>query len=120
MNVEIIISNLIAVVVFILFTTWLHCQVLTSGEIVLQRRTHLDKRYEGSSRMGGRSQEWMKEPKIDEFVLYFNDTEALFNPILPEVGDEDREWSTMKNSTYQDLSEGKLERQFSYYGSEIY
>lgn len=120
MKVEIIGSKLTAVVVFFFLTTWAHSQVLTSGEIVFERRTNLEKRYEGSTRMGGRSQEWMKEPKIDEFVLYFNDTEALFKPILPEVGDEDREWSTMKNSTYQDLSEGKLERQFSYYGSEIY
>ena len=70
--------------------------------------------------MSARSKDWMKTPKIDEFVLYFTDSTSLFKPILPEVGDDDREWSTMKNTTYQNFSTGRLERQFSYYGSEIY
>lgn len=53
MKVEIIGSKLTAVVVFFFLTTWAHSQVLTSGEIVFERRTNLEKRYEGSSRMGG-------------------------------------------------------------------
>lgn len=120
MKAEIIGSKLIAVVVVLLMTTWSYGQVVRSGEIVFERRTNLEKRYEGSSQSGGRSQEWMKEPKTDEFVLYFNDSMSLFKPIQPEIGDDDREWSTMKNTTYQNFNSSKLIRQFSYYGSEIY
>jgi GLPGLI family protein len=120
MKAEIDGSKLIAVVVVLIMTTWSYGQMVRSGEIVFEKRTNLEKRYEGSDRMGSRSKEWMKEPKIDEFVLYFTDSTSLFKPILPEVGDEDREWSTMKNTTYQNFSSGKLERNFSYYGSEIF
>jgi len=120
MKVEIIGSRLLTVMTVLVLTSWSFSQVLQSGEIVFERRTNLEKRYEGSDRMSARSKDWMKEPKTDEFVLYFTETSSLFKPILPEVGDDDREWSTMKNTTYQNFSSGKLERQFSYYGSEIY
>ena len=120
MKAEIIGSKLIAVVVVLIMGTWSYGQVVRTGEIVYERRTNLEKRYEGTDRMSARSKDWMKTPKIDEFVLYFTDSTSLFKPILPEVGDDDREWSTMKNTTYQNFSTGKLERQFSYYGSEIY
>ncbi|HZH87211.1 MAG TPA: GLPGLI family protein [Brumimicrobium sp.] len=120
MKVENICSKIIGVVVFFIMGSWSYAQVIQTGEIVYERRTNLEKRYEGTDRMGGRSKDWMKEPKTDEFVLYFTDSSSLFKPILPEVGDDDREWSTMKNTTYQNFSSGKLERQFVYYGSEIY
>ena len=119
MKVEINGSKWMLIIVLMLLTSWSYSQVINSGEIVFEKRTNLEKRYEGSERRG-RSNEWMKEPKIDEYVLYFTDSSSLFNPILPEVGDEDREWSTMKNTTYQNLTSGLLERLFSYYGSEIY
>ncbi len=119
MKVEIIGSKFIAVIAFLFLTTLTFSQVITSGEIVFEKRTNLEKRYEGSEMMG-RSKDWMKEPKKDEFVLYFTDSTSLFKPIVPEVGDEDREWATMKNTTYQNLNSNRLEREFSYYGSKIY
>src|SRR5690554_4441400 len=120
MKAEIIGSKWIAIIVFSFITVWTNAQVVTSGEIVFERRTNLEKRYEGVGNMGGGSQDWMKAPKTDEFVLYFTDSISLFKPIPPEVGDDDREWSTMKNTTYQNLKSGELERQFVYYGTEIY
>lgn len=120
MKAEIIFSKIIAVgTLFLMMSTSSFGQVVHSGEIVFEKKTNLEKRYEGSKQMG-RSKEWMKEPKKDEYVLYFTDSTSVFKPILPEVGDEDREWSTMKNTTFQNQNSGIMERQFSYYGSEIY
>lgn len=93
-------------------------QVMRSGEIVFERRTNLEKRYEGMEQ-----NRWMrgdlKKPMIEEFVLYFTDSTALFKPILPEVPDE-REWATMKNTTYQNMESGVLEQQFSFWGTKVY
>ena len=99
MKVEGVGSKLIAAVVVLMVTTWSYGQVIRSGEIVFEKRTNLEKRYEGTETFGN-SKDWMKEPKKDEFVLYFTDSVSLFKPIIPEVGDEDREWSTMKNTTF--------------------
>ncbi|WP_107038793.1 GLPGLI family protein [Brumimicrobium mesophilum] len=119
MKVEVIGSKIIAVVSFLFLTTLTFGQVIRSGEIVFEKRTNLEKRYEGAETFGN-SKEWMKEPKIDEYVLYFNDTVSVFQPILPEIGDDDREWATMKNTTYQNFSSKVLEREFSFYGSKVY
>ena len=92
--------------------------VMRSGEIVYERKTNLEKRYEGMEQ-----NRWMrgdlKKPMIEEFVLYFTDSTALFKPILPEVPDE-REWATMKNTTYQNLESGTLQQQFSFWGTKVY
>lgn len=96
-------------------------QALHSGEIVFKRRTNLEKRYEDSG-MGGSSnfKKMLKEPKFDKYVLYFNDTSCLFKPLLPEVGEEDREWSTMKNTTYQNFTSDEMEREFNFMGTKVY
>ena len=113
-------SKLIAVVVILMITTWSYGQVIRSGEIVFEKRTNLEKRFEGTEVRGGRSNDWIKEPKIDEYVLYFNDSSSVFQPILPEIGDDDREWATMKNTSYQNFNSNILEREFSFYGSKFY
>ncbi|PWH86522.1 GLPGLI family protein [Brumimicrobium oceani] len=112
-------SRIIVGIAFLFLTTWSFGQAIYSGEIVFEKRTNLEKRYEGAQTMGN-NKDWMKKPKTDEYILYFNDSTSLFKPVLPEVGDEDREWSTMKNTTYQNLNSNKMERQFLYYGAEIY
>lgn len=93
-------------------------QVMTSGEILFERRTNLEKRYEGMEQ-----NRWMrgdlKKPMVEDYVLYFTDSSALFKPILPEVPDE-REWATMKNTTYQNLASETLEQQFSFWGTKVY
>ncbi|PKR80571.1 hypothetical protein CW751_09360 [Brumimicrobium salinarum] len=120
MKEEVIGSKLIAVISVFFISFWSFGQVISSGEIIYEKRTNLEKRYEGTQRFGGNSNKWIKEPKIDKYVLYFNESASVFVPIPPDVGDEDREWSTMKNSTYRNYKENKMERQFSYYGSELY
>lgn len=120
MKVEIIGSKSLVIVVVLMMTTWSFGQVIKTGEIVFERRTNLEKRYEGNTAMGGRSKDWMKKPKLDQFVLYFTDSTSVFKPISPEAGEEDREWSTMKNTTYQNFNTLVLEREFSYFGSNFY
>jgi GLPGLI family protein len=111
-----IVVLLLAVVVS--FTTFGQNSVMTSGEILYERRTNLEKRYEGMEQ-----NRWMrgdlKKPMIEEFKLFFTDSTALFKPILPEVPDE-REWATMKNTSYQNLNDSTLEQEFSFWGTKVY
>lgn len=108
----------IAAILLLLVSDNIVAQVMRSGEVVFERKTNLEKRFEDTDRNG-----WMKgnmkKPKIDKFVLYFTDSNALFKPILPEVPDE-REWATMTNTTYQDFSKNTLEQEFSFWGSKVY
>ena len=108
-------------VVLCIISTDVLGQAIHSGEIVFKRRTNLEKRFDGSG-MGGSSnfKKMIKEPKFDQYVLYFNDTSCLFLPLLPEVGNEDREWSTMKNTTYQNFNSGEMKREFNFMGTKIY
>lgn len=119
MKAEVVGSKLIAIIAFLYISTWSFGQVVTSGEIMFERRTNLEKRYEGTQTMG-RNKSWQKKPKIDEFILYFTDSTSLFVPQLPAIGDEDREWSTMKNTTFQNFNKDELKRKFSYYGAQIF
>lgn len=107
-------------VIFFAFTGFIYGQIMESGEILFERRTNLEKRYEGSKQMSTFSKKWLKEPKIDEFVLYFNSTSALFKPLPPALEDEDREWATMQNTTYQDLTTKVMNREFSFYGTSVF
>jgi GLPGLI family protein len=91
--------------------------MMSSGKITFERRTNLEKRYEGQ-KVGGWMKGKLKEPKIDEFELRFTDSTAIFIPILPEVPDE-REWATMQNTTYQNLNSGELIQQFSFWGTQV-
>jgi len=120
MRVEVIFSKFIAIAIICLLSDITYSQTISSGEIVFERRTNLEKRFEGSDLMGGRNRDWMKKPKVDEFVLYFNDTSALFKPLPPALEDQEREWATMKNTTYQNLGEDKMEREFNIYGTAVY
>lgn len=122
MRVKIDFSKIILplLVVLCLLANDVYGQTIHSGEILFKRRTNLEKRFEGSGMDNANFKKQFKEPKFDQFVLYFNDSTCLFKPILPEVGEEDREWSTMKNTTYQDLRTDKMEREFDFMGTKIY
>lgn len=120
MRVEVSFSKFIAIAIICLLSDITYSQIISSGEIIFERRTNLEKRFEGSDIMGGRNRDWMKKPKVDEFVLYFNDTSALFKPLPPALEDQEREWATMKNTTYQNLGEDKMEREFNIYGTAVY
>lgn len=98
----------------------LNAQIMHSGQITFKKKTNLEKRFQGGSDEFGRNNRWQKEPKYDSYVLYFNDTSSLFLYVPPLIGEEDREWSTTKTTTYMDIKEGTVQRQFSIAGSELY
>ncbi|MDX1651866.1 MAG: GLPGLI family protein [Brumimicrobium sp.] len=111
-------SNGLVIVFFMVFSVSGYAQMMSSGRVVYERRTNLEKRYEGEE-----LNRWMrggiKKPKIDEYELFFTDSSAIFKPILPEVPDE-REWATMQNTTYQNLETGLLIQEFSFWGTKVY
>lgn len=92
-------------------------QMITEGKVVFERKTNLEKRFKGQE-----MNRWMrgdlKKPKIDVFELYFNDTASFFKPIEEDVPDE-REWSTMKNATYQNFNQGIRKQEFSFWGTKL-
>jgi GLPGLI family protein len=109
-----------ATLLFLVLTSWsIGQKVMHSGEIVYERRTNLEKRFKGTDFMGGRFDDRLKEPKVDDFTLYFNDSVALFMPNYPVI-DPERKWLTMRNSTLQDLSKGEVVRQISFWGTNIF
>lgn len=113
------VGSKISLILCVLFCTFsLGAQtMMSSGKITFERRTNLEKRFENQENRG-----WMrgnlKKPKTDEFELRFTDSTAIFVPILPEVPDE-REWATMQNTTYQNLSSKVLIQQFSFWGTQV-
>ncbi|MEX1193015.1 MAG: GLPGLI family protein [Brumimicrobium sp.] len=118
MRVKIIGKKSILFVLCTIITFSLSAQMMSSGKIIYERRTNLEKRFdedEVNSWMSG----GIKEPKIDEFELRFTDSTALFKPILPEVPDE-REWATMLNTSYQNLNSKRLFQEFSFWGTKVY
>lgn len=92
---------------------------INEGRIVFERRTNLEKRFEGME-----DNQWMrnvdlKEPKIDRFELFFTDSFAAFVPIQPETMQGMREWLTMKNTSFQNLSEGYRKQKLSIFGTDV-
>ncbi|MDG0973166.1 MAG: GLPGLI family protein [Crocinitomicaceae bacterium] len=87
------------------------------GKVVFERRTNLEKRYKGQE-MNRWMKGDMKKPKIDLFELHFNDTSSVFVPIESDIPDE-REWSTMKNLSYQNLNTGTRKQEFSFWGTKV-
>jgi GLPGLI family protein len=74
-----------------------HAQLITSGRIVFERKTNLEKKFDDA-----RMKEWLggKKVKIDEFELLFNDTISIFKPI--ESNEVDRmSWVTSRSTVVQ-------------------
>jgi GLPGLI family protein len=72
-------------------------QIITSGRIVFERKTNLEKKFNDP-----RMKEWLngKKDKIDQFELIFNDTISIFKPI--ETDEVDRiAWATSKSTVLQ-------------------
>jgi len=106
------------IVAFILlFLTSLSYGQVYEGKIVYERRTNLEKRYKGQE-MNRWMKGDMKKPKIDMFELHFNDSSSVFVPIESDMPDE-REWSTMKNLSYQNLKTQQRKQEFSFWGTKV-
>lgn len=98
------------------FTYEIQAQVF-EGKVTFERKTNLEKRYKGQE-MNRWMRGDMKKPKIDVFELYFTDSASVFVPVESEIPDE-REWSTMKNLSYQNLNAGIRKQEFSFWGTKV-
>jgi GLPGLI family protein len=80
-----------------------NAQLITSGRIVFERKTNLEKKFSDE-----RMKEWLggKKSKIDEFELIFNDTISIFKPI--ENNEVDRiAWTTSKSTVLENLNKNE-------------
>lgn len=92
---------------------------ITNGKVVFERRTNLEKRFEGME-----DNRWMRnvdlsKPQVDEFELIFNDSTSVFRPVLGENTMGMSAWLTMKNTTYQNLNEEVRKQEFSFFGTTV-
>jgi len=77
-----------------------HAQIITSGRIVFERKTNLEKKFNDA-----RMKDWLngKKDKVDQFELLFNDTISIFKPI--ETDEVDRlSWATSKSTVLQNTT----------------
>lgn len=88
-------SMLILGVLFISLTSV--AQVITSGRIVFERKTNLEKKFSDE-----RMKEWLdgQKFKVDNFELIFNDTISIFRPVESNEA-EKFSWMTSKSTVLQ-------------------
>ena len=98
----------------------IHAQTyINKGRIVFERRTNLEKRFEGVDNPWIKQID-LKKPKIDKFELLFNDSSSLFLPIVDNTQMQSmREFLTMKNTSYQNLNQGERKQKFNFFGTEV-
>jgi GLPGLI family protein len=90
---------------------------ITSGKIVFERRTNLEKRYTDKRMKRMITEE--NKIKMESFSFFFNDTVSVFKPILSDVQDP-MGWMTSKNSYLQSLNSSKQLIVFNLFGQNTY
>ncbi|MEO0311297.1 MAG: hypothetical protein RIQ89_954 [Bacteroidota bacterium] len=71
------------------------------NHVVYERKTNLYKKFADDN-----VKDWIDESqkiKYDQFELFFNDSQSVFKPVESELR-EQMEWSTDKNSVYQNFN----------------
>jgi len=91
--------------------------IITSGKIVFERRTNLEKRYKDKRMKRMITEE--NKIKMESFSFFFNDTVSVFKPILSDVQDP-MGWMTSKNSYLQSLNSSKQLIVFNLFGQNTY
>jgi GLPGLI family protein len=78
-------------------------QLITSGKIIFERKTNLEKKFTDS-----RMKDWLgdNKSKTDMFELIFNDTISLFKPVESDVADR-ISWATSKSKVLQDVKKNE-------------
>ena len=90
---------------------------ITSGKIVFERRTNLEKRYTDKRMKRMITEE--NKIKMESFSFFFNDTVSVFKPILSDIQDP-MGWMTSKNSYLQSLNSSKQLIVFNLFGQNTY
>ena len=107
---------LIGVLLFLISPVF--SQYATSGKIIFERRTNLEKRFT-DKRMKRMINETNKI-KTDKFVLLFNDTCSIFKLVVENTGADDMAWMTTKNTYYQQLQKKSQLTILGLFGQSVY
>lgn len=88
---------------FLLNLFFSQAQIITSGRIVFERKTNLEKKFSDD-----RMADWLdgKKFKVEEFELFFNDTISIFRPIESDAVDR-MSWMTSKSTVMQNFTENE-------------
>ena len=96
---------------------WAQTDYISSGKIIFERRTNLEKRF-NDQRMNRFVTEANKI-RIESFQLAFNDTSSYF-AVLPSNEPEEMAWLTTKNAYYQNLNESSQLMMLAVFGQNVY
>jgi len=107
----------IALVLVFLFTLQLvSAQPVQKGKITYERKTNMLKKFD-DERMSKMFNEQNKI-RVENFVLYFNDSASAFTYVAPETQDP-MSWATLKNSVYQNYSRNQRSVFMDMWGTQI-
>ncbi len=96
---------------------WAQTDYISSGKIIFERRTNLEKRFNDQ-----RMKRFVTEAnkiRIESFQLAFNDTSSYF-AVLPSNEPEEMAWLTTKNAYYQNLNESSQLMMLAVFGQNVY
>jgi GLPGLI family protein len=96
---------------------WAQTDYISSGKIIFERRTNLEKRFNDQ-----RMKRFVTEAnkiRIESFQLAFNDTSSYF-AVVPSNQPEEMAWLTTKNAYYQNLNESSQLMMLAVFGQNVY
>jgi GLPGLI family protein len=96
---------------------WAQTDYISSGKIIFERRTNLEKRFNDQ-----RMKRFVTEAnkiRIESFQLAFNDTSSYF-AVVPSNEPEEMAWLTTKNAYYQNLNESSQLMMLAVFGQNVY
>ena len=96
---------------------WAQTDYISSGKIIFERRTNLEKRFNDQ-----RMKRFVTEAnkiRIESFQLVFNDTSSYF-AVVPSNEPEEMAWLTTKNAYYQNLNKSSQLMMLAVFGQNVY
>ena len=96
---------------------WAQTDYISSGKIIFERRTNLEKRFNDQ-----RMKRFVTEAnkiRIESFQLTFNDTSSYF-AVVPSNEPEEMAWLTTKNAYYQNLNKSSQLMMLAVFGQNVY
>jgi GLPGLI family protein len=96
---------------------WAQTDYISSGKIIFERRTNLEKRFNDQ-----RMKRFVTEAnkiRIESFQLAFNDTSSYF-AVVPSNEPEEMAWLTTKNAYYQNLNKSSQLMMLAVFGQNVY
>ena len=96
---------------------WAQTDYISSGKIIFERRTNLEKRFNDQ-----RMKRFVTEAnkiRIESFQLAFNDTSSYF-AVVPGNEPEEMAWLTTKNAYYQNLNKSSQLMMLAVFGQNVY